>query len=1223
MNTKIDDLIHEIRSLKNMIRNPKESLEQQLDKQIMLFNVRNQLILQLEEFDLERRITEVTLSANKSFPCVYIEHAMGMDYGDDLKEHSDFEMQYQAYINIDKNFNQSHYNDFLNQLFLTFSQADRDKEIIHDVPIKPGVKYDRHPLPEAPPHEDLFSSLKKSVLNHISLLYAILKNAYSKQNTNDQINFEMDVVHGFEDAYYFSNMNDYKAIVSGDVKINIQNKDPDYNGGHDDRLKYLLVRDSKERIERLNDNSGYITIEITINGESYQHLGDRLQKKPFKTVHYMRIRTYHEKMLQIVTSYAPPGSKRMYDQRFINKALVGSQEFTFAELDIMIYLYDQLKQKVPGLPLPEYTQVAGLPETRDEYMGFDYMSEDNMAYGRLWIDKHEVQMYILYDKPCNMSMRNSLAIRLLKKARERYPFHIKNNKVSYINKLFVSRFDNNQDAYVTYPEGLDLPDNYFASLTLDVFERSLKVNTLQPQERDDYLTVYQEMKPWLNICTRFHQLRLLIQTFTNDAMNIISEGYLNNHMTFLRQINQNLPLILMDVQTGVIHHPLIGYYKWENLIEHYKKKCDFFYLSPFIAAVCGENEKGLFRAYLKRFPTAQGIWSKKWSKQLDIPSDNLNNDSRLFHNAFERLMNCKMITKLRTTEEPAGDLRFWYRDFAHNAVIDFLKIEDIQDENGDYMDFHEEIVAYALIKHTFTNDSVSWEEIAPYACSIVNTFIYKNPYMSLSFFMYCLLQLSKDITAAMRPLNKKLLEVFADEDQMNDILYNMFIKIGIDSVLGGMRELKFIAPEFDNFEDTIDKYRKKYNVLTQRIPVKPERLIEYDRYVFMRNTLDYNEWTTDKRKIKRPNVLNRPPMSKKCATREQDVDVPVVTRNLCCFLTVKEEAVVFAYTKDKLRVRAKEFRKITWKNEKKQPGNVLNGNHKFEEQEFKDLGISNTQQWAKNAQYIHDMVIERFKSSETKNATDEVLEELRPISNFLFDYYKKNPEYTKWHITLLINMLFKFFVYGFTKGPENTFRSNINFKTKSEEAILKEIKQEVDLFLKIIQGKMWFSRECNEFSNNVNWVFNTSPQVRLCKHACYKAWSVIDTLYRDILKEHNVPVSGLTLEHSFWFKKIPTITIFLNPHKSEKEFDKFLNDLAAFMKEQVNNVLLPGELRNVVSATSEHMEYYIQQAVSKFGERLFNDNQGVPDYVKFQKRYKPEFMKSATNYNVAYTQAHM
>jgi hypothetical protein len=38
---------------------------------------------------------------------------------------------------------------------------------------------------------------------------------------------------------------------------------------------------------------------------------------------------------------------------------------------------------------------------------------------------------------------------------------------------------------------------------------------------------------------------------------------------------------------------------------------------------------------------------------------------------------------------------------------------------------------------------------------------------------------------------------------------------------------------------------------------------------------------------------------------------------------------------------------------------------------------------------------------------------------------------------------------------------------------------------------------------------------------------------------------------------------------------------------------------------------------------LFNDNQGVPDYVKFQKRYKPEFMKSETHYNMAYTQAHM
>ena len=104
MNTNIDDLIHEIRSLKNMIRNPKESLEQQLDKQIMLFNVRIQLIYELEDVDLERRITEVTLPANKSFPCVYIEHGMVMDYGDDSKEHSEFEMEYQAYINIDKNF---------------------------------------------------------------------------------------------------------------------------------------------------------------------------------------------------------------------------------------------------------------------------------------------------------------------------------------------------------------------------------------------------------------------------------------------------------------------------------------------------------------------------------------------------------------------------------------------------------------------------------------------------------------------------------------------------------------------------------------------------------------------------------------------------------------------------------------------------------------------------------------------------------------------------------------------------------------------------------------------------------------------------------------------------------------------------------------------------------------------------------------------------------------
>ena len=206
-----------------MIRNPKESLEQQLDKQIMLFNVRNQLILQLEDIDFERRITEVTLPTNKSFPCVYIDHTMKMDYGDGLKEHSEFKMQYQTYINIDKNFNQSHYNEFLNQLFLTFAQADRDKEIIHNVPIKPGVKYYRHPLPEAPPDEDLFSSLKKSVLDNISFLYAIMKNAYSKQNTDKQINFEIDVVRDFEDAYYFSNMNDYEAIVSGKVQFTFPN----------------------------------------------------------------------------------------------------------------------------------------------------------------------------------------------------------------------------------------------------------------------------------------------------------------------------------------------------------------------------------------------------------------------------------------------------------------------------------------------------------------------------------------------------------------------------------------------------------------------------------------------------------------------------------------------------------------------------------------------------------------------------------------------------------------------------------------------------------------------------------------------------------------------------------------------------------------------------------------------------------------------------------------
>lgn len=1211
MDTNFKILLNDIKTLKYNIKDPEQHKDIEKN-QILLFNKRNELISLFGGLDLEQRLTEVSTHALDVFPKTLINHSIEIKHGDDPE--ISFDLQYQPYLLIDDLTDTANQTIMLNNLYLIFAQSDRDRRVY---PEKRSA---------AESSESLITSLKRTPLNSLTLLHSILRNAYSVHGTDKEILVNAEK-QSFDGAFYISDQSDYAINLSGDITIKITFNDTKLSNNIEDSLKYLMLQDSRRRMKNLFRN---ITVSFDINGTYFKHLEDRTKSVKFNIYHKINIRPMHSKMLKAVYSYTSTGNETKYKNIIINKALSGEQEFTYSELDIMIFLFKSILYKEPNLDVPSLQYVETIPKSADTSIGFDYYSQYNMAYGRLWFGNYEAEILINYDNPCNMSMKNSISHKLFLNAQRQLPFHITTDNVSYIKKLYVSRFNEQHDMYIEYPSEYGIPDDYYASLSMMYMERKLHLNQMTPDERNDFLVVFKTMEPWLDTCTHFHHLRLMIQKFTEDTMNYIAEVELNNHIDFLREINRDIPLSIYDTRTQKLldsdwetpellekHPNILKNYRIHTLIEHYRHKYNFLYLRPFISAVCGKKEKGLFRAYLRRFANAQKIWSLKWKHQVD----GLYDDPRQFQNIFERNMNSIMIYNLVPIQEPTVSLRFWYRDFAHNAVIDFLDINDLKNEDGHLIRFHEEIVAYALIKHTFINDKVSYRDIAPYACSIVNSLIYKNPYISISFFMVCLFKLNKMMQTYTNK-NRSIVGVFQDEKLMNKILSSIFLEIGVDFLFGG-KMISYIAPEYDNFSDTIEKYRSKQAIVTPKMHILNQRLIEYDKYVAMNNVLEFNTWTTDKRKFNRPGVLLKPPTIKEHANRHQDITIASgpITINPCCFLTLDEEIVIFAYYEGKKRKQIDKLKIIKWDDNKEQPGNVLYGYYHFTSNDLNDINVSNSQRWAPNIQVIQNQINERFKT--TKNATKAVLDKLKPITQFIYDYYNKNPGYTKWHITFLINMLYDFFVYNYNNGEEKTFRSRVNFLTQNESEIMNNIKEQVILFLDILQGKKWYSSKCSEFTDNEEWVFDSSPQVRLCQSGAYSAWSRIDEVFGEIQTKHNIPVSGLQLEYSYWFKRFPQLTIFLNPMITKTQHDNFCEELAEFMRQQVNDVFLPGLIRNIVEPTPEDMDKYVKEAVSKFGDMLFNYNMHVPAYTAFRDKYKPDFMKSATHYNMAYTQAHM
>ena len=1191
----------QIKQLKYVIRHTKNHVKKSQTR-AMLFNLRNKLIPTLNNLEREVRINEMLGDTEKIFNRTCVDHYLS--FTDNNGNIHEKEIQYQPYMKLLMDNSVGRLKS-LDELYLYFAQSKRDSA---------------NSLTSV---STTFSeAMIQTPLNQMALLHDIMKNAYGDRNKEWDTNFELNVNKQFNNVKYEYNPNEEPASISGDIKIKISTQKKDFLTNNDklvESMGYLLIDDSEDRMTSMLDMFDVLNIRIEITGHYNVRENNASVQKTFKSLHEIDLSPMDSKYLIAYTQINGNIQKRI-----ITKALAGNQEFTYSELDIMLYLFSKIKERVPTIVFQHIVDVTHVPLKKDFDMGFDYMSDENIAYGRLWIMSEEVEIIIHYDNPVNVKMGDTIAGKLLEIAKKQLPLHVSRvkEKVSFITKLYISRFNEHQDCVIECPyseQNGDMPDKEYASMMYDYFRDKSTIKRLDPPLRTKLMDTIEYMRPWFQVCTRFNQQRMLIQKFTEDCMQTIADSYLNNHLNMLRQENRGLPLVIYDIGEKKVLECNYYDYRTDSIITHYQNKYSFLFMRPFIALTCGENERGLFRAYLRRFQYAQSIWNLKWRAQLmrnSIYSSSMNLD----HFFFSR-MNKAMTFVIRESQEPEGKLRFWYRDFANNAVIDNLTIDELKYENQKFVELSQEVVAHALIKKTFAGEYITFKQLLPYAPKIINSLIYSNPYISISFFLIWLQRINRAVIdkfiAEKRAQNvTEMTEIFDNVEVMNQILQDTCIDLSVESIFGKIQSIDIVSPEYNQV--SFQGVDKKF-LLSEFIV--PERLLDYNQYVKMNNICVVFPWVKDVSQIVVPDVLTDPNEETEHATRNQDIFIKKPTDNPCCFMNSRHDVIIFGYenTNDVI--------------EKANPITILPfdskcplwDNIRLSLIDYQNIRINNQQQkWCIHIKKIRGLLRRRFDTIPT--VTKPVLDRLEPLVLYLYERYSNSPNENRWYTTYIIDMIYNFFVYKPTDESIVHFMSSVNFLVMNETEILNDIDAEVKIFLDIIQNNMWYSEPRPDFVNDIEWQFNSPLSVRLSQTACLHAMRKISKTYKEICNDLGDNSHGLIYKQNFWFPDIAYLTTFSKPTITQEEFNQYVLDICDLAKTEVKvwvqNILSKSGL--VISdLTAKEKGYAIQQAWTLFVKLFLGVTKNAPPaYTNLRERFKSKHILSKTQFNMKYSLMH-
>jgi hypothetical protein len=234
----------------------------------------------------------------------------------------------------------------------------------------------------------------------------------------------------------------------------------------------------------------------------------------------------------------------------------------------------------------------------------------------------------------------------------------------------------------------------------------------QMEVEDGYLRTKQSMSFWNNFCAKIQENRIEVQTLACDTV-----------------VEREIEGVSED---GVTTHVI----KYRPFIEMRKD-----------IAMCIQPDKGIFRAFLQRFPTAQEKWTEEWLKRKGIHIDPYVEKGQIF---------CYEVK----SKEQKRNLIFWHQDFAFRlARTTWFHYKTIVEAFISHSDLTKSVAAiymfFAVMYDTLLeilkkqDPSTNKESLDAEILEICMRFIYctigANPYISPLFFHWLLREYKRHV----------------------------------------------------------------------------------------------------------------------------------------------------------------------------------------------------------------------------------------------------------------------------------------------------------------------------------------------------------------------------------------------------------------------------------------------------------------------------------------------
>lgn len=167
------------------------------------------------------------------------------------------------------------------------------------------------------------------------------------------------------------------------------------------------------------------------------------------------------------------------------------------------------------------------------------------------------------------------------------------------------------------------------------------------------------------------------------------------------------------------------------------------------------TNKGVFRAYLRRFHDAQQKWSTLWKSEIN-------------HNLHKHYPEPDLYTYIYVpAKQPQNDLIYWYRDFMLDDAYK-MPLEVFGTDTDPRV--QRELVACNIVWMTFQQLQYHKDmNMRKLMSNFVYTLIYANPYISRAFFWYIVCQVFNHVKNDVKKLQ--------NNDEMTNILRQIFDQV--------------------------------------------------------------------------------------------------------------------------------------------------------------------------------------------------------------------------------------------------------------------------------------------------------------------------------------------------------------------------------------------------------------------------------------------------------------